>query len=239
MIKRVLLGIDAPLSPATRYALRTVSDWCEQASIILLHVIPTPNITSPALGMYVGHIQPTVFTLEQRSEAEVVLHAARVELQHRGVSPEQIETIIRSGTPADELARAAKEIAADFIVIGSRGNATSQKLRRLFMGSISRRVLALAPCPVMIIVPPEVQAMKHTSDLVRWYEQAITRYLQEHEGDLTVFTPAEVAQLFAPPNKREPGRKERAAAILALEQLARNGVLCRHDVKGELRYVND
>jgi len=41
------------------------------------------------------------------------------------------------------------------------------------------------------------------------------------------------------PNKKAPGRKERAAAILALEELARNGVLCRHDVKGELRYVND
>src|SRR5579884_150288 len=117
MIKRVLLGIDAPLSPATRHALRTVSAWCEQASIVLLHVIPTPNITSPALGMYVGHIQPTAFTLEQRNEAEAVLRAARVELQHRGVLPEQIETMIRSGTPADELARVAKEIAADFLVI--------------------------------------------------------------------------------------------------------------------------
>jgi hypothetical protein len=63
--------------------------------------------------------------------------------------------------------------------------------------------------------------------------------LQEHTGDLTIFTHREVAQMFVPPNKKAPGRKERAAAILALEELARNGVLCRHDVKGELRYVND
>jgi hypothetical protein len=76
-------------------------------------------------------------------------------------------------------------------------------------------------------------------DLVTWYEQAITAYLQEHTNSLTVFTPHEVAQKFAPPRKKAPGRKEIAAAALALEQLASTGILCRHDVKGELRYVND
>ncbi len=83
------------------------------------------------------------------------------------------------------------------------------------------------------------QQSKRPADLVTWYEESITHYLQEHTSDLTVFTPLEVAQMFAPPGKKSPGRKERAAAILALEQLARGGVLCRHDVKGEMRYVND
>jgi hypothetical protein len=81
--------------------------------------------------------------------------------------------------------------------------------------------------------------VKKPHDLVKWYEESITRYLQEHTGDLTVFTPQEVALTFAPSPNKESGRKERAAAILALEQLARGGLLCRHDVKGELRYVND
>ena len=76
-------------------------------------------------------------------------------------------------------------------------------------------------------------------DLVAWYEEAITRYLREHTGDLTVFTPQEVAVAFAPPGKHGPDRKEHAAAILALEHLARDGILCRHDVKGQMRYVND
>ncbi len=81
---------------------------------------------------------------------------------------------------------------------------------------------------------------KQPSDLVAWYEEAITHYLNENPGGLAVFKPVEVAQLFAPPNApRGPGRKERAAAILALEHLAGAGVLCRHEVQGELRYVND
>jgi hypothetical protein len=89
---------------------------------------------------------------------------------------------------------------------------------------------------VMIVNCPEA---KRPSDLVTWYEESITHYLQEHTSDLAVFTPGEVAQMFMPPSKKAPGHKERAAAILALEQLARNGMLCRHDVKGEMRYVND
>ena len=81
--------------------------------------------------------------------------------------------------------------------------------------------------------------MLYPTDLIAWYEEAITAYLQEHTNSLTVFTPREVAQKFVPPRKKTPGRKEIAAATLALEKLASSGVLCRHDVKGELRYVND
>ena len=112
-------------------------------------------------------------------------------------------------------------------------------MRRFFAGSISRRILDLAVCPVLVVVPPTPPQMKKPRDLVKWYEESITRYLQEHTGDLTVFTPHEVALTFAPSPQKEPGRKEEAAAILALEQLARGGLLCRHDVKGEMRYVND
>jgi hypothetical protein len=88
----------------------------------------------------------------------------------------------------------------------------------------------------MIVVPPRAPS---PSDLVAWYEEAITHYLKDHTTTLSVFTPQQAAQQFAPPNKKTPGRKEIAAATLALEHLARSGVLCRHDVKGELRYVND
>jgi nucleotide-binding universal stress UspA family protein len=242
MNKRILLGVDATLSPATQYALHHVGEFIEQATptlrLLLIHVIPIPYNTSPSLGMYVGQIQPGLVTAEQRTEAEIVLRKACLELQKHGIAREQIDTAIRVGIPADEIARIAKELQVDFIVVGSRGSSFWQKLRRFFLGSTSRKVLQLASCPVMIVVPPHSQTA-FPSDLVTWYEEAITRYLREHSGDLAVFTPHEVAQMFAPPTKKAPGRKETAAAILALEHLARNGVLCRHDVKGEMRYVND
>ena len=243
MQKRILLGIDAPITPATQQALRAVCEFIDQTlpeiHLFLLHVIPVPGISSPAPGMYAGHLHSISCTSDQRSAGELSLRRARTELENRGLYPEQIETLMRVGTPVDEIIKAAQELRADLIVIGSRGNGRRQRIRRFFAGSISRRILDLATCPVMIAVPPAPAQRKKPRDLVKWDEESITRYLQEHTGDLTVFTPQEVALTFAPSHKKEPGRKERAAAILALEHLASGGLLCRHDVKGELRYVND
>ena len=240
MNKRILLGIDTNNSPATQYALHAVSELMELATselhLVLINVIPVPSMTSPSLGMYVGHLLPMAITSEQRNQAENALHKARSELQKGGIAPGQIEALIRVGLPADEIVKVAKELNITFIVIGSRGNTLREKIRRFLVVSISRRVLHLAPCPVMIVQAPRVS---YPSDLVTWYEEAITAYLQEHTNSLTVFTPREVAQKFVPPRKKTPGRKEIAAATLALEKLTGSGVLCRHDVKGELRYVND
>jgi nucleotide-binding universal stress UspA family protein len=244
MKKRILLGVDAPLSPATQHALRTMSSFLEtitpQMSLVLLHVIPVSALASPSFGVYGGHSQVAPLTSEQRERGETALRQARTELQNRSFEPGQIELMLRQGAPAEEIVKAAKELQVEMIVVGSRGNALRQRMRRILVGSISRHILALASCPVTIVVPPAPLQVQRSQDLVKWYQTSITHYLEEHTGDLTVFTPHAVAITFAPPDKKkEPGRKERAAAILALEQLASSGKLCRHDVKGELRYVND
>src|SRR5581483_2302783 len=241
MNKCILLGIDAPLSPATRQAIRTIKEligpMAPQVRLVLLHVIPIPYVTSPTLGMYTGQLQPNAVTVDQRLEAEKVLAAVRATLQEQALAPLRIEVCIRHGSPADEIARVGRELPADLIIVGSRGSRTREHLRRFFLGSKSRRVLQNSACPVLIV---SQSYTKRPADLVAWYEEAITRHLNEHPGGLTVFTPTEAAQFFSPPHlKKGPGRKERAAAVLALEHLARTGILCRHEVKGELRYVND
>ncbi len=241
MSKRILLGIDSNTSPATWRALRTMTEFIEAAPfievrLVLIHVIALPTISSPSAGMYGGHLLPLSVTLEQRTLAEEVLYRARRELLQQGIEPEQIETIIRVGMPAEEIVKAARELHTHFIVVGSRGDSFGHRVRRFFFGSTSRRILQLAPCPVMIASAPHVP---RATDLVAWYTQAITTHLREHTHTLTVLTPQEAAQKFLPPNKKSVGRKELAAATLALEQLTGSGLFCRHDVKGELRYVND
>jgi len=139
------------------------------------------------------------------------------------------------GTPADEIVRAARELQVDFIVIGSRGNSLRQRIRRVLIGSTSRRVLKLAPCPIMVAVPPRAPRPRN---LGGWYKEAVTGSLSEHQGSLIAFTAFEVAQVFAPPG-RTIGSKEVDAAARALEELARSGLLCCHRLKGEVRYLND
>ncbi|HEY1353197.1 MAG TPA: universal stress protein [Ktedonobacteraceae bacterium] len=242
MNKCILLGIDAPLSPATRQAIRTITGLLEpmapQVRLVLLHVLSLPYVTSPALGMYSGQLHPDTATVDQqRLEAEKVLAAVRAMLEEQTPALLRVDVCIRQGSPSDEITRAASELHADLIIVGSRGSRTGERLRRFFLGSKSRRVLQSSLCPVMIVSLPST---KRPADLAAWYEEAITRYLHEDPGGLRVFTPGEVARFFPPPSLlKDPGRKERAAAVLALEHLARTGVLCRHEVQGELRYVND
>jgi nucleotide-binding universal stress UspA family protein len=240
MDKRILIGVDMDFSLATRQALHAVSELLKQCSpclgLILLTVIPVPYTASPSPGSWGVSLRPLPPTIEQRTEAEQALRKARAALQQQGILAECVEMLMRVGVPADEIVKEAEELQVDCIVIGSRGNSLGQRLRRLLVSSTSRRVLHHAPCPVLLVVLPRRQ---RRSDLVAWYEAAITRSLHEHPDHLTILTPHEVAHLFVPPTTNAVGRKEINVAALALEHLASSGVLFRHAVKGELRYVND
>lgn len=239
MNRRLLLGVDAYLSPPTQLALRVASELLERSSqdvrLVLLHVIPVPYDPPLAWGKSIADVRPFSPATQQRLQAERALWRARTALQERGIAPERIEWLQRVGTPADEIVKAARELGVDRIVLGSRGNALAPRIRRVLVGSTSRRVMRLAPCPVTLVVLPRKPRAKN---LVAWYKEAVTCSLQEHPGSLLVFTACDVAQMFTPP-ERTVGIKEVEAAARALERLASDGLLCCHKVKGELRYLND
>jgi nucleotide-binding universal stress UspA family protein len=234
MIRRIVLPVDANISPGTKLALHVAGELFEQSSpelcLFLLHVIPVPYVSLPSCGMY--RLQPTP---GQRRQAENSLSKARSVLREQGIHPEHIEILLRHGTPADEIVKAARELDADIIVIGSQGSSCRQQIRRFFAGSTSRQVLKLAPCRVMIA---SLSQTPPPCSLVIWYKQAITQYLHACPDVLRIFTSDEVAHMFAPPN-RAIGHKEVEAASLALEQLSHDGMLFCHTVQGQLRYMND
>lgn len=240
MNQRILVGVDATVSPPTQQALCTIGTFLATASpqlhVVLLHVIPVPALISRTSmpSMRQPHLVAPP-TSGQRTQAEQALWSARTLLQQRGIAAERIEILLRVGTPTDELVKAAKELHVEVMVLGSRGDSLGQQVRRVVTGSTSRRVLRLAPCPVMLVVPPR---MRRPRRLVAWYEEAITRCLQASPQALSVFTPYEVAERFLPPN-RTLGYKEVEAASRALECLASKGVLSCHTVSGEARYTND
>jgi nucleotide-binding universal stress UspA family protein len=55
------------------------------------------------------------------------------------------------GSPADAVARSAKREQADLLVIGSRGVTEFQPM---LLGSVSRKLLMQAPCPVLAVKKP-------------------------------------------------------------------------------------
>lgn len=83
-------------------------------------------------------------TLSFRREAQAATQRVAEVL---GESAAEVTTIIRSGSPADEIIRAADELSADLIVVGGRGKGT---IGAIFMGSVAYRILHHAPCPVLV-----------------------------------------------------------------------------------------
>ena len=57
---------------------------------------------------------------------------------------------IRSGSPANEIIKAAKQIEAGLVVVGSGSRGVTE---RVLVGSTAQRVQHYAPCPVLVVRP--------------------------------------------------------------------------------------
>jgi nucleotide-binding universal stress UspA family protein len=57
---------------------------------------------------------------------------------------------VELGTPVDKLVAVASAEEADMLVVGSRGRGF---LRAALLGSVSRELVSLAPCPVLVVPP--------------------------------------------------------------------------------------
>lgn len=66
-------------------------------------------------------------------------------IQQEGVD---VETFVREGEPYKIIIDLAEKLNTDTIIMGSHGRTG---LQRIFMGSVTSRVIGYAPCPVMVI----------------------------------------------------------------------------------------
>lgn len=73
------------------------------------------------------------------------------DLKREGVAAEFTSPEMTMHGPAHAIAEYARHVDADLIVAGTHG---SSRLVRVLVGSVTRRLLELAPCPVLS-VPPE------------------------------------------------------------------------------------
>ncbi len=57
---------------------------------------------------------------------------------------------VRSQTPGREIAQLAADLDADLVVVGTHGRSG---IARLLLGSVAHAVVTLAPCPVLVVRP--------------------------------------------------------------------------------------
>lgn len=89
-----------------------------------------------------------------QTEARQIFSATNAALARHGLTAHR--QLIIEGDPADEILKFAAEVGADLIAMGSHGRTG---VMRLLMGSVSKKVLDQASCPVLIVrIPDEEMA---------------------------------------------------------------------------------
>lgn len=122
------------------------------AKLVVTHV----SIGLAALAGPRSPVTPHNVKIAQESADAITANLERKveDLRRDGISVEF--AVIETHSPAQTIAEFAREVDADLIVAGTSG---SSRLVRVLVGSVTRRLLELAPCPVLA-VPPEDEDIK-------------------------------------------------------------------------------
>lgn len=106
----------------------------QQATVTVMHVVP-PRVTSEEMQA-------------KREEGAKMLARAVETLYMRPQQFAAVTTMLREGDPKDEVLRAAEEIDADLIIMGSRG---LKRLQSILENSVSQYVFQLTSRPMLLV----------------------------------------------------------------------------------------
>lgn len=135
--RSLLIPID--LSPGSERVVERVAllPLAPNARLTLLHVVPK-RLPREASGRV-------------EADARKALSAAAESLGRRLPKGAVIEQAVKAGAPAAEIARSAKAVRAELIVMGRGGG---RALRDIFLGSTAERVIRQGQLPVLVVRLP-------------------------------------------------------------------------------------
>jgi nucleotide-binding universal stress UspA family protein len=138
VMKKILVAHDG--SDAADRALMQAAAIAQKFGSSLTIISVVPNLCFSEIGIDCD----TVANL-YRAEVEGVMEGVKEMLKTEGI---EAETIILEGSPADVIVDHAKGMGMSLIAAGSTGK---QATERTILGSVSSKVVANAPCPVLIV----------------------------------------------------------------------------------------
>lgn len=112
----------------------------------VLHVVETPVMMAgpDGAGVDLARLARDFEAQAQRALDDLVTAEDRREFA--------ATTVIRQGSPAQEIVRQARETDVDIVVMGTHGRGV---MGHLLMGNVAEKVVRLAPCPVLTVRHPE------------------------------------------------------------------------------------
>ena len=136
--REIVVGYDG--APEAKAALRRAETIAKGSNArIRLVTVVTPPVAAPVMV-------PGAYAPESPPDPDRVM-AEGLSSVDRALAA---ETVRLDGDPATELVRACEE-GGDLLVVGSRGYGP---LARVLLGSVSRKVIRRAPCPVLVVPRP-------------------------------------------------------------------------------------
>ncbi len=137
MFKNIVLAFDG--SDCSHKALGCAKAMAEhfEATLWLVHVFRNPSDL-------LGYADYEKLFAKRKSAAQAVLDDARHKL---GPITFTVHEELQEGLEAELILKVAENRAADLIVMGTRGFGA---VKGLLVGSVSRKVIHYAACPVMV-----------------------------------------------------------------------------------------
>jgi nucleotide-binding universal stress UspA family protein len=135
---KILVATDG--SPFGEAAVKAAADrvWPKEALLRVVTVAETPVFHGSVM------LLSRLADMESSAIQEIASKAAE-ELKQ---GSENVSTIVRKGSPADEIIKEAKDWEADLIILGTHGRSGKDLF---LLGSVAERVAAYAPCSVEIV----------------------------------------------------------------------------------------
>ncbi len=150
-VKKVLIALD--YNPTAQKVAESGFNLAKNigAEIILLHVITDPVYYSspeysPIMG-YTGNLDKDLMQLDSIAALKKASQQFLDKSKHH-LGDETIQTLVEEGDYAESILKAAKDLHADIIVMGTHSR---KWLENIVMGSVTEKVLNHTSIPLFII----------------------------------------------------------------------------------------
>jgi nucleotide-binding universal stress UspA family protein len=189
MYKNILVGIDG--SKCSKAALLNASHWIMRhgGRLLLVHAV------------YFDEEEFSIAPGQREKRLKLgkeMCYQTKEEVSQLG---HEVESLVCEGEPHDVIVDIAASKNADLITIGTHG---TKGIKKLFMGSVTSRVIVSSPCDVLVVKEPlEENNRKYKSILLSFDGSEHSKTALSHACELSKIEDAEITALYVIPQYEE------------------------------------
>ncbi len=137
----ILVAYDgSELSKKALHVAAALLEGSTEGQLTIVTVWQFPNLGGDGAMLDIGRIME-----ELKNHGQLLLDEAADQVKDRAFP---VNTVLLHGHPSTEIIDYAEQEKVDLIVMGNRG---LNGVQRLFLGSVSHRVVQEAPCDVLVV----------------------------------------------------------------------------------------